>query len=182
MDCNGKTAQPNASRFITAILRVRMSMLPNVVLFEGIDSTGTTNLWETNGTASGTFELTSSGGPPVAGQPSIIGEPPYGFLPGVYDSLDLTVFNNQVLFIGRYTQTSYGLWTTDGTAAHTVQLSGITEANSAGIFTEATSPDFPDFTVYDGEVLFNGVDKVGNQGLWTTNGTAAGTRELGGVP
>ncbi len=36
-------------------------MLPNVVLFEGMNSTGTTNLWETNGTASGTFELTTSG-------------------------------------------------------------------------------------------------------------------------
>ncbi len=97
-------------------------------------------------------------------------------------SLDLTVFNNQVLFLGRYTQTSYGLWTTDGTAADTVQLSGITGANSAGIFTEATSPDVPDFTVYDGEVLFNGVDTAGDLGLWTTNATAAGTTEVGGVP
>jgi ELWxxDGT repeat protein len=157
-------------------------MLPNVVLFEGIDSTGTTNLWETNGTASGTFELTSSGLPPVYGQPSITGEPPYGFAPGVYASLDLTVFNNQVLFVGRYTQTSYGLWTTDGTAADTVQLTGIIGANSAGIFTGATSSDFPDFTVYDGEVLFNGVDTAGDRGLWTTNGTAAGTTEVGGVP
>ena len=95
--------------------------------------------------------------------------------------MDLTVFNNQVLFLGRYTQTSYGLWTTDGTAAHTVQLTGITGANSAGIFTQASTPDVPDFTVYAGKVLFNGVDTAGHLGLWTTNGTAAGTTEVTGI-
>ena len=30
-------------------------MSPNVVLFEGADSNGRTELWETNGTAAGTF-------------------------------------------------------------------------------------------------------------------------------
>ena len=33
-------------------------------------------------------------------------------------------------------------------------------------------------TVFNGSVLFNGVDTAGNNGLWTTNGTAAGTPEL----
>ena len=35
-------------------------MLPNIVLFEGIDANNRTGLWETNGTAAGTFELTTS--------------------------------------------------------------------------------------------------------------------------
>ena len=45
-------------------------MLPNVVLFQGMDATGTDSLWETDGTASGTFALTP-----------ISGEPGYGFAP-----------------------------------------------------------------------------------------------------
>ena len=95
-------------------------------------------------------------------------------------SLDLTVFNNQVLFVGRYGQTNYGLWTTDGTGAGTVQLANISGANAAGIFTQAISPDF---TVYNGEVLFNGRDNAATplQSLWTTNGTAAGTQEVTGI-
>ena len=36
-------------------------------------------------------------------------------------------------------------------------------------------------TVYDGEVLFNGVDASGHPGLWETDGTAAGTHELIGI-
>ena len=37
-------------------------MLPNVVLFDGEDSSGHYELWETNGTAAGTIELTGIGG------------------------------------------------------------------------------------------------------------------------
>ena len=33
-------------------------------------------------------------------------------------------------------------------------------------------------TVFNGSVLFNGVDTAGHQGLWITNGTGAGTQEL----
>ena len=75
---------------------------------------------------------------------------------------------------------NYGLWTTDGTGAGTVQLANIAGANAAGIFTQATSPDF---TVYNGEVLFNGRDNAATplQSLWTTNGTAAGTKEVTGI-
>ena len=35
-----------------------------------------------------------------------------------------------------------------------------------------------DMTVFNGSVLFNGVDTAGHQGLWITNGTGAGTQEL----
>jgi hypothetical protein len=38
-----------------------------------------------------------------------------------------------------------------------------------------------DFTVFNGEVLFNGIDAAGLSGLWVTNGTAAGTHELTGI-
>jgi len=139
-------------------------MLPNLVLFQGMDATGTNHLWETDGTASGTFALTP-----------ISGEPGYGFAPDPGASLDLMVFNDQVLFNGRYSITNYGLWTTDGATTGTKQLTGIAGANSAGIFTANVSPDF---TLYNGVVLFSGFDTAGDYGLWTTNGTAAGTSEI----
>jgi hypothetical protein len=52
-----------------------MRMLPYVVLFQGVNEDGTTGLWETNGTASGTFELASIASPS-----------------------NLTVYNGEVLF------------------------------------------------------------------------------------
>ena len=36
-------------------------------------------------------------------------------------------------------------------------------------------------TVFNGEVLFGGLDASGDMGLWVTNGTVAGTQELTGV-
>ena len=36
-------------------------------------------------------------------------------------------------------------------------------------------------TVFNGEVLFNATDASGQNGLWVTNGTAAGTHELTGI-
>jgi ELWxxDGT repeat protein len=40
----------------------------------------------------------------------------------------------------------------------------------------------PDFTAFNGKVLFNGLDTAGNNALWVTDGTAAGTHEIiGGI-
>ena len=76
-------------------------MLQNIVLFEGQDENGVVSLWETDGLASGTFELTD-----VASRaPLITGEANYGFVPNTGVSIDLTVFNNQVLFAGRFSPT-----------------------------------------------------------------------------
>ena len=36
----------------------------------------------------------------------------------------------------------------------------------------------PDFALAGSDVVFNGIDASGNQGLWVTNGTSAGTYEL----
>jgi hypothetical protein len=167
-------------------------MLPNIVLFAGKDSTSTASLWETNGTASGTFELLTNP-PAVSGQAPITGEAIFGFVPQPGMSLDLTVFNGQVLFYGRYSpnpaapidQGPYTLWTTDGTAGGTVPipLTSITGADSTGLFIGADKPTdvTPGFTVFGDEVLFRGVDAAGAFGLWKTNGTAAGTTEITGI-
>jgi ELWxxDGT repeat protein len=167
-------------------------MLPNIVLFAGKDSTSTVSLWETDGTASGTFELLTNP-PAVAGQAPITGEAIFGFVPQPGMSLDLTVFNGQVLFYGRYSpnpaapidQGPYTLWTTDGTAAGTVPipLTSITGANPNGLFIAADKPTdvTPGFTVFGDEVLFRGIDSTGADGLWKTNGTATGTTEITGI-
>ena len=79
------------------------------------------------------------------------------------------------LFQGRDTVGQPGLWVTDGTAAGTFELTGISGANTNfGI-----NPG--ELTFFNGEVLFDGRDTAGQLGLWVTNGTAAGTFELTGI-
>ncbi len=167
--------------------------LRNVVLFEGEDTVEGVNLWETDGTASGTFEFLTN--PPIVpGQAAITGEAVFGFASSTGVSLDLTVFNNQVLFAGRFSPTvpidygPYTLWTTDGTVAGTVPipLASISGANPNGLLigdpmTPAAGAMTPGFTVFGDEVLFRGVDTGGAFGLWMTNGTATGTKEITGI-
>ena len=68
------------------------------------------------------------------------------------------------------------MWETDGTVAGTHELTGIAGAQTKG---SGLSPT--DLTVLNGQVLFSGVDSAGHTGLWTTDGTAAGTHELTNV-
>ena len=70
-----------------------------------------------------------------------------------------------VLFEGTNASGTTGLWATNGTATGTHELTRIIGANAGGL-----QPD--GFTVFNGEVLFGGVDLAG-RGLWVTNGTAA---------
>ena len=161
-----------------------------MVLFAGVDATNiTASSWETYGSVRGTFVLTVVASPP----PLITGEPNFGFVPEPGMSLDLTAFNDQVLFYGRYnpnpaipaSKGPFTLWTTDGTAAGTVPipLTSISGADPTGLFiaTGASTDVTPGFTVFGDEVLFRGVDTAGAFGLWKTNGTAAGTTEITGI-
>src|SRR6266567_474734 len=84
------------------------------------------------------------------------------------------MFRPTVLFNGLDASGHAGLWVTNGTAAGTFELTGISGAASFG-----TNP--LDLTAFGGEVLFNGTDASGQFGLWVTNGTAAGTHELTGI-
>lgn len=142
-------------------------MAVHFAIFEGTDSAGDRGLWVTDGTAGGTYELTNIVGAYAGG---LFGGPT-GFAP------DFTPFDGQVLFSGLDPNGHIGLWVTDGTAAGTQELSGITNANTNGLFVGS----FPAFTVLNKEVLFSGVDAAGNYGLWATNGAAAGTHELTGI-
>jgi ELWxxDGT repeat protein len=173
-----------------------MTVLGNKVLFRGTDLQDTPgSLWVTDGTAAGTVEVGGQGNAAIVGSPNgftgtFTSELPLGIQPQ-----DLTTFNNVVLFAGFdntlkpngfYADTD-GLWVSDGTAGGTFELGGIGNAGivgaapalSGGIFWFGFI-EFPDFTVYNGKVLFVGYDASGHVGLWETNGTAGGTVEIGG--
>jgi hypothetical protein len=69
-----------------------------------------------NGTAAGTSELTG-----------IIGASSDGVAPD-----DITVFASEVMFSGRDTSPSIGLWISNGTAAGTFELTGIGGTDASG--------------------------------------------------
>jgi ELWxxDGT repeat protein len=139
------------------------------MLFSGIDTAGNYGLWVTNGTVAGTYELTG-----------INGASPGGLFRGL--NADMVVFKNEVLFAGIDASNQIGLWVTNGTSAGTYELTGINNVNagSGGLFGGSVGEP-PDFTVFKNEVLFDGVDAAGENGLWVTNGTVAGTYELTGI-
>jgi ELWxxDGT repeat protein len=133
----------------------------NKVLFSGLDAAGDIGLWVTDGTAGGTYELTNISNANAGGLFD-------GYFPA------FTVLNGKVLFNGIDAAGNEGLWVTDGTAAGTQELTGVSGANPGGLFHGWN----PVFTVFNGEVLFTGLDAANNFGLWVTDGTAAGTHEL----
>jgi ELWxxDGT repeat protein len=127
-------------------------MSTQIALFNGLDTSGRNNLWVTDGTAAGTYEITG-----------IIGaDSQYGLNPG-----GMTVFNGEVLFAGQDASGGVGLWTTDGTAAGTHEITP-----SANLSLDAV--------VFNGKLLFTGWDTLQNN-LWVTDGTAAGTYEITGI-
>ena len=133
-------------------------MLPSIVFFQGVDSSGHGELWKTDGTAAGTFELTG-----IAGAASS----------GLYP-VNLTVLNaNEALFGGADASGRDGLWETDGTVAATHELTGISGAATGGAGLYPSN-----IVAYNGKALFTGYDAAGSVGLWVTDGTAAGTQEL----
>ena len=149
-----------AAAAATGIDPTDMVVFNNEVLFNGVDTSGLSGLWVTNGTVDGTHELVAGAGGALD---------PSGLNP-----TDLTVFNGQVLFSGLDASGDMGLWVTNGTVAGTQELTGIKGADPSGL-----APS--DLTVYNGEVLFRGLDQSGRPQLWVTNGTAIGTHELTGI-
>jgi ELWxxDGT repeat protein len=136
------------------------------VLFDGLNASDLFVLWVTDGTTAGTHEVTGISGGLGNGL-----NPP-----------DMTVFQPstqlgapaEVAFNGHNASFQFGLWVTDGTAAGTHEVTGISGASSNGL-----NPAI--MTTFGHEVLFNGINAGGNHGLWATNGTTAGTHELTGI-
>jgi ELWxxDGT repeat protein len=139
-----------------------LTNLNGQVLFAGYNANNVDSLWVSDGTASGTKELAG----------------------GISPS-DMTVFTtytgnpgNQGLFVTEalFAASDFGggrgLWVTNGTAAGTHEIKGISGVAAGGLYPHQLT------TFGFGEVIFNGTDASHNNGLWATDGTAAGTHEL----
>ncbi len=137
-------------------------------VFDGADVIDHVNLWVTDGTSAGTSEL------------MVFGADPSGlfyFNNQSNQQPDFALFGDKVLFRGQDSSGVIGLWSTNGTSAGTTEIIPAT-ADGTGIFYNGTLQVAPDFTVLGTKVLFAGFDANGHVGLWVTNGTAAGTKEL----
>jgi ELWxxDGT repeat protein len=142
---------------------ISFAVLKGKALFNGIDTSGFGGLWVSDGTAPGTHELTGISGASMTNA---------GLNPH-----DLTTFNNVVLFGGVDTSLHDSLWVSDGTAAGTSELTGI-----SGIYTGGAGWSPTGFTLFNNnQVLFAGEDASLRDGLWVTDGTAGGTHELTGI-
>jgi Ca2+-binding RTX toxin-like protein len=144
-----------------------------ITVFEGVDSSDKFGLWVSDGSAAGTVEL---GGIASAG---IAGANPDGLAPNF-----MQVYNGKVLFEGEAGlagNETPGLWVTDGSVAGTSELGGAFNAGITGVYSGGFLPDNPDFTLFNGKVLFSARDQFDMQGLWITDGTAGGTSELGPI-
>ena len=132
----------------------------------GQNIAGNIGLWITDGSSGGTHELTAAG----------------AFANGLFANIampDFRVLGGRALFQGQNAVGNVSLWITDGTSAGSSELI-VSGANSGGLF----NPNYflagfsPGFTVLGNAVLFEGYDAGGNDSLWVSDGTAAGTREL----
>ena len=111
---------------------VSLTVMNGSLYFGGTDASGNTGLWKSDGTAAGTMELQ------VAGTASG-GLAPVALNASDYANVPMTVFNNQLYFAGNGADGTSDLWTSDGTAAGTVQVS--TPA-AAGTTTGVLPTDF----------------------------------------
>ena len=165
---SGNLAHLNVNGLGSAYLNqgVTSTVFNGELLFAGTDSSQSphTNLWVSDGTTAGTALLPVSG---AAGSLLSVSKNSSG---GYVAAPDFTVFGSQVLFAGYDAAGNLGLWTTDGTAAHTHEIA-VAGASATGI-----APS--DFTVLGNKVVFDGTDAAGNSGLWVTDGTSAGTTKI----
>ncbi len=139
------------------------------VYFAGKDShSGVPGLWSTDGTAAGTTELGGLGNAGISGAFSI------GLNPR-----SIAVANGRLLFYGRDSGTGQGLWVSDGTADGTTEIGGLKNAGVSGAAPIGLAPS--SLLSLNGELVFTGANAAGGAGLWISDGTAAGTLEIGGL-
>jgi ELWxxDGT repeat protein len=131
-----------------------LNFQPLPLRHRGTNANNQYGLWVTDGTASGTHELTGIEGASLVG----------------FGPQFLTAFDGVAIFDAIDAADKNGLWMTDGTAAGTHEITGI---SGAGDVFNPTN-----FTVLNDKVLFTAYNTSGQEGLWVTDGTAAGTHEL----
>lgn len=137
------------------------------VLFQAADTNGYSGLWVTNGTVAGTSALTVPGTNTSCG-------------PFCLEVPDITAIGGKAVFMAVDTSNHQNLWVTDGTQAGTKKLT-VAKAYGGGLFGSLSSSaaNFPpSFFNFRGKALFVGEDSLGVMGLWVTDGTSAGTKEI----
>jgi ELWxxDGT repeat protein len=163
------------TRELVALTLSDIVALNGVALFEG-QIPGDTGLWVSNGTPGGTFELNG-----------VAGASPLGLLHDTAGNQgirgELTSYNGKLFFEGVDSSGNYGLWSTDGTVAGTHEITGIPGASANGIFGHQGGSGSLDasFVVYGGRLIFEGYNAQGVAGMWSSDGTAAGTVKVTGV-
>src|SRR5262245_13167039 len=134
-------------------------MFKQAAVFNGQDG-----LWVTDGTDSGTHELTK-----IVGAYSGGDAPSAPHSAGLH-ALEITAFNGKFLFNGLNDHGQSGLWVSDGTSAGTHELTGISGAQSiAYSFYNGFAPN--ELSVFNNTVLFSARNQNGVVGLWVTDGT-----------
>ena len=159
-------AGSDAGGLFTNVIAPHLTAFAGGALFVGEDASGNISLWITDGTGAGTSELVAEG----------------SYANGLFYNVaapDFTVLGGKVLFAGQDASGHPNLWVSDGTAAGTAELV-VAGANPGGLFSLNFFPSgfSPGFTVLGTRALFEGYDASGIDGLWVTDGTAAGFREL----
>lgn len=131
----------------------RMTAIGDTLFFSATNDFGR-ELWTSDGTVSGTARITD------------IGPPDYGDEYGPYP---LGRLGDRLVFYQKGHEAGWGVWISDGTTAGTRNLAHVGEASGpGGLLRRGRDRELYFYTRYDG--------------LWKTNGTAAGTVEVTDLP
>jgi trimeric autotransporter adhesin len=125
-------------------------MIDMIDMFQG--NTSASQLWKSDGTATGTTPVTTINDPGLLDKP---------------DLPLLTQVNGQLFFVG-YSSVGDELWKSNGTATGTTLVKDINGPVNAG-----SSPLLK--TSFKGQLFFVADDGVSGSELWKSNGTATGT-------
>ncbi len=181
---------------VTSSSPVEISSFGTKALFLVRNTVGNGEIWVTDGTTTGTQKLTNtnlnssvSGGITNLGNKAVFNE---GGRLWVTDGTvagtqlvganvklltgdNMTRFGNKALFEGVDTKGNFELWITDGTTSGTQEL---TTTTYPVVSNENPGGNPSRITVVGNKALFIANDSKGINGLWVTDGTTAGTREI----
>jgi hypothetical protein len=148
---------------------LQFTLLRSKALFIGNGRNDSLNLWVTDGTSAGTKKLK-------------VMESYYRGLFYNGEKPDFTVIGGRVIFVGVDRSIHRNLYSTNGTAVGTSKLQAA-GSSPYGLFGDAYSTFYPDFTAVGKKAVFAGDDAKGFGGspqanLWVTDGTSEGTGEL----